>query len=149
MRLVQSHVAWLGQRRNLKNVLDRKYRLHDNLEGKRTLWSLCIDGRTILEWILKKSFGRAWTGLIWLRMVQLAGSCKCGLHKMRGISWLAEELSSLEGLCCMESASQPPNQSVSQSVSQLVIKLAVSIREVRRGADWIKLAKVHWLFLIR
>jgi hypothetical protein len=27
-----------------------------------------IDSRIILEWILKKSVGRTWTGLIWLRI---------------------------------------------------------------------------------
>jgi hypothetical protein len=27
-----------------------------------------VDGRTILNWIFKKWEGRAWTGLIWLRI---------------------------------------------------------------------------------
>ena len=36
--------------------------------GKRTPESLGIDGRTILEWILKRFFGRVWIRLMWLRI---------------------------------------------------------------------------------
>jgi hypothetical protein len=49
-----------------------------------------------------------WTGLSWLRIGTDGGhSWMCwwtlGFHKMRGISWLAENrLASQEGLCCME-----------------------------------------------
>jgi hypothetical protein len=35
-------------------------------EGKRQLGRSSIDGSIILKWILKKSVGSAWTGLIWL-----------------------------------------------------------------------------------
>ena len=52
----------------------------------------------------------AWTGLIWLRTGTVEGTCEYGnehggggLHKMRGVSWLAENrLASQEGLCFME-----------------------------------------------
>ena len=37
-------------------------------EGKRSLEDLSIDGCTILNWILKKWDGEAWTGSIWLRI---------------------------------------------------------------------------------
>jgi hypothetical protein len=30
--------------------------------------NLSFDKRVILKWVLKKSFGSAWTGLIWLRI---------------------------------------------------------------------------------
>jgi hypothetical protein len=32
----------------------------------------------------------------------VVGNIKVGLHKVRGISWLAEEQLAAEGLCCME-----------------------------------------------
>jgi hypothetical protein len=37
-------------------------------EGKTPLEDLGIDGRIILERILKKQVGRVWSGSIWLRM---------------------------------------------------------------------------------
>jgi hypothetical protein len=36
-----------------------------------------IDVRIILNWIFKK-WGGAWTGLSWLRIGTVAGSCECG-----------------------------------------------------------------------
>ena len=35
-------------------------------EGRRPFRHLGLDGRTIWEWILKKSLWRAWNGLFWL-----------------------------------------------------------------------------------
>jgi hypothetical protein len=50
----------------------------------------------------------AWTGSIWLR-TGTGGELlwmrlwTFGFHKMRGISWVAQDvLASQEGLCCME-----------------------------------------------
>jgi len=37
-------------------------------EGKRPLGRICVDGRIILEWILRKLGGKGWTGFIWLRI---------------------------------------------------------------------------------
>jgi hypothetical protein len=51
---------------------------------------------------------RAWTGSSWLRIWTSGGQLwmrqwTYGLHKMRGISGLAENgFDSQEGLCCME-----------------------------------------------
>jgi hypothetical protein len=42
-----------------------------------------IGGRTILKWIFKTQDGEAWTGLIWLRIGQVVGSCECS-HKPSG-----------------------------------------------------------------
>jgi hypothetical protein len=37
-----------------------------------------VDGRIIIKRILKKWDVGVWTGLIWLRIDQLAGTCECG-----------------------------------------------------------------------
>jgi len=37
-----------------------------------------VDGRTILNWIFGKCYGETWTGLIRLRIGQMAGTCECG-----------------------------------------------------------------------
>jgi hypothetical protein len=59
-----------------------------NLSERDHLKDLSRDGRIILKWILKNSDGRAWTGLIWLRIepcgrlcesdTETSGSTKCG-----------------------------------------------------------------------
>ena len=36
-----------------------------------------VDGRIILNWILKK-WDRAWTGSIWLKIGTGGGLCECG-----------------------------------------------------------------------
>jgi hypothetical protein len=36
-------------------------------QGKNHLEDPGVDGVFLLEWLLKKSFWRAWAGLIWLR----------------------------------------------------------------------------------
>jgi hypothetical protein len=61
---------------------------------------LGADGRIILKCILKKPVGRAWTGLIWLRIGTGGGILRplkwiIGFHKTWGISSLTEEL----GIC--------------------------------------------------
>jgi hypothetical protein len=53
----QMHIGfWLG------NLRER-----DNMED------LGVDGRMILQCMLKKSFGKAWTGLSWLRIATSGG----------------------------------------------------------------------------
>jgi hypothetical protein len=36
------------------------------------------DGNTILRWIIRKWDVGIWTGLSWLRIQTMAGSCECG-----------------------------------------------------------------------
>ena len=80
-------------------------------EERRPLGRPRLNGRIILKWILVKLDGRAWTGSIWLR-IGTGGWLLCirlwtfEFHKMRGISWVAEDVSaSQEGLCSMELSS--------------------------------------------
>jgi hypothetical protein len=56
------HVACIGERRGAYRVL-----LVKPLR-KRPLGRLGVDGRIVLKLFLNKSFGRAWTGLIWPRI---------------------------------------------------------------------------------
>jgi hypothetical protein len=55
---------------------------------------------------------RVWTVSIWFRIGTVGGHLwmrywTFGFHKMRGISWVAENrLASREGLCCMEPVSK-------------------------------------------
>jgi hypothetical protein len=56
---------------------------------------------------LQKVGCEAWTGLIWLRIGTGGGHLWMQLwtfrfHKMRGISWLAENWLVSQGLCSME-----------------------------------------------
>ena len=61
-----------------------------------------IDERMILIFIFKKWDGEAWIGLIWLRIGK-GGRC-LWMHKIQGISWLAEDLlASQERFCSIES----------------------------------------------
>jgi hypothetical protein len=52
------HVEWMGEIRNAYNILVGKP------EGKNHLEDLDVDGKIILEWILRKQGGRVWTGCI-------------------------------------------------------------------------------------
>ena len=67
-----------------------------------------VDGRIILRWIFRKWDVGVWTGSSWLRIGTGDGHLwmqqrTFGFHKLRGISWLAENrLASQEGLCSME-----------------------------------------------
>jgi hypothetical protein len=53
------HVARMGELRCAYNILVGKP------DGQRLPGA---DGKTILEWILQKQGGKAWTGCIWLRI---------------------------------------------------------------------------------
>ena len=73
-----------------------------NLRERDHLEDLAVDGSILLKWILD---GRAWTGLICLRIGKGGGllwtrQWTFGLHKMLGVSRPAEELwTSQKGLC--------------------------------------------------
>ena len=54
-------MAHTGERRGAYRILVGKPKERPRINGK------------ILEWVLKKSVGRAWTGLIWLRVETSGG----------------------------------------------------------------------------
>jgi hypothetical protein len=66
------HVAPVGKRRGVSRVLVGNLRVRDRLEDP------CVDGRIMLRWIFRKWDEGAWTGLIWLRIRKVAGTCQCG-----------------------------------------------------------------------
>jgi hypothetical protein len=45
----------------------------ENLKGMDHLEYLGVDRRIILQWILEKSGGKVWTGLIWPRVETISG----------------------------------------------------------------------------
>jgi hypothetical protein len=51
-----------GERRGVYRVLV------GNLRKRHHLEELGVDGRIVLRWIFRMWDGRAWTGLIWLRI---------------------------------------------------------------------------------
>ena len=85
-------------------------------QAKWPLQDLDKDGG-ILEWILKESVGRAWTGLIWLMTGASGGllwsrKWNFGFQTTLGISWLYDELTAfsrrallslvvINSVCCM------------------------------------------------
>jgi hypothetical protein len=52
----------MGEMKKAYIILVRK------CEGKRNLDDLGVYGKIILQWILGKEDGKAWTGCIWLRL---------------------------------------------------------------------------------
>jgi len=46
-------------------------------EGKNHLGDPGVDGRIVLRWIFRKRNVGVWTGSSWLRIGQVAGTCKC------------------------------------------------------------------------
>jgi hypothetical protein len=74
------HVAPIGERRDVSRVLLGNPRVRDHLEDP------CVDGRIILRWIFRKWDEGAWTGLIWLRIRKVAGTCQCGKESSGSIN---------------------------------------------------------------
>ena len=96
------HAARISERRGVYRVLVGKS------EGKRPLGRPRIDRSIILRWVFRKWDVGVWTVSSWLRVETGGGhlwkwKLTFGFHRMRGISWLAENrLASEEGLCSME-----------------------------------------------
>jgi hypothetical protein len=95
-------VARMGERRGAYRALVGKP------EGRRPLWRPRRRWEDNIKMHLREVGWEAWTGLIWLR-IGTGGELlwtrlwTFGFHKMRGISWVAQEvLASHEGLCSME-----------------------------------------------
>jgi len=56
-------------------------------ETKQLLENLGVGSKIILKCILDKYRGRALTGLIWLRIEHVAGSCEYGNEHSDSIQW--------------------------------------------------------------
>jgi hypothetical protein len=65
------HVALIGERRGVSRVLVGNPSVRDHVKDP------CVDGRIILRWIFRKWDEGAWTGLMWLRIRKVVGTCKC------------------------------------------------------------------------
>jgi hypothetical protein len=65
------HVARMGEKGGAYRILVGRP------EGRHHLRDPGVDGRIILKLFFKKWDG-AWTGLSWLRIGTVAGSCECG-----------------------------------------------------------------------
>jgi hypothetical protein len=71
------HVACMGDKSGAYRVLIRKP------EGKRPLGRHGRRWQNSIKMDLQEGDGEAWTGLIWLRLEKVAGTCECG-NDIRG-----------------------------------------------------------------
>jgi hypothetical protein len=60
----------------------------EDLKGRATRIDVGVDGRKILDWILRKWGAKVWTGFIWLRIGTIGklswiGSWAFGFHKKK------------------------------------------------------------------
>jgi hypothetical protein len=64
------YLVW-GERRGVYRILVGKLRERDHLGEPG------VGGRIVLRWISRKWNVGVWTGSSWLRVGQVAGTCKC------------------------------------------------------------------------
>jgi hypothetical protein len=69
-------------------------------ERRDHLEDLGVDGRMVLRWIFRKWDVGAWTGFMWLRMGQVAGTRECGNEPSGSIKYgeFDNRLASQEGV---------------------------------------------------
>jgi hypothetical protein len=92
-----NYFQWGVCKQNAKNILS------ENLKGWEHLTFLRVDRWIILKWVLQK-YVWVWTGFVWYTIgssLSEASQWNFGLHKIRGISWLARRLSFSER-CSMQ-----------------------------------------------
>jgi hypothetical protein len=68
IHVIKSRRGWVGHVVRMGERTGAYMGLVGKPEGKNHVEDLGVDGRIILQCMLKKSFGKVWTGVIWLKI---------------------------------------------------------------------------------